>query len=273
VAAKVARRLEEHRVETARDRLPRATFTEPVRLFEGYHSTARMLLSRSTQRLTLLERIDPASLRQTSFGAADAQRVVVRGRVLDADPQAFKVRRIGEDAAFYTDGQSVYWPDATPIDGVDAKRFKLVKPCFGFDGQRWYTYDKRVLDDVGDDPTVDASLYFWYLTLLLGSRAVLPRFSSSAGRLTIRRRPAHRKAPFRSHSRRLRDLAQRARRRLRHQRALLRQSVRTAQTTDDARHRRSSCIRGRVPKHCTSKAGLYRARRAAWRFETGARRK
>jgi hypothetical protein len=172
VAANVARRLEEHRVETARDRLPRATFAEPVRLFEGYHSTGRMLLSRGTQRLSLLDRIDPVSVRQTSYGAADTQRIVVRGRVLDADPQAFKVHRIGADAAFYTDGQSVYWPDATPIDGVDAKRFKLVKPCFGFDGQRWYTYDKRVLADVGDDATVDASLYFWYLTLLLGSRGV-----------------------------------------------------------------------------------------------------
>jgi hypothetical protein len=172
IAANVARRLEAHRVETARDRLPRATFAEPVRLFEGYHCTGSMLLSRGINRVSLLDRVDPASLHQTSYGAADTQRVVVRGRVLDADPQAFKVRRLGEDEAFYTDGHSVFWPDATPIDGVDAKRFKFVKPCFGFDGQRWYTYDKRVLEDVGEEATVDASLYFWYLTLLRGSRAV-----------------------------------------------------------------------------------------------------
>jgi hypothetical protein len=196
VSASVARRLEAHRVETARDRLPRATFAEPVRLFEGHHSTGRMLLSRGTQRFALLERIDPASLRQTSYGAEDTQRVVVRGRVLDADPQAFKVRRIGEDEAFYTDGHSVYWPDATPIDGADAKRFKLVKPCFGFDGQRWYTHDKRVLDDVGDDATVDAALYFWYLTLLRGSRSVylgstrLPVDPRSVAVRRIEKRPA-----------------------------------------------------------------------------------
>jgi hypothetical protein len=92
VAANVARRLETHLAVTARERLPCATFRAHVRLSDGYHIPGQMLLCRGTQRLGLLERIDSASLRQMSYGAAAMRRVVVGGRVLEADPETFRVR-------------------------------------------------------------------------------------------------------------------------------------------------------------------------------------
>lgn len=169
---KIERRLEAHRLRIAKERIPKATPLQPVRLCSHYHYNGRFVLFYAPgYELRPLPGIDPHTFRQRDYGAADAEHIAVGGRLLRTDPARFKMLRKGE-TTFYVGADCVYDKELTPIPGADPKTFKLVHDAFARDEARWYTARGIPLNDVGERARVEDSLYYYDLSLLLGERSV-----------------------------------------------------------------------------------------------------
>lgn len=168
---KAERHLEARRLQIARERLPHATSLEPVRLCNRYHYNGRFVLN-SGSGLRPLPEIDPESFRQTAYGAADAEHVVVGGHhVLRTDPARFRMLSKSE-TTFYVGADGVYDDKLNPIPGADAGTFRLTHYAFARDKARWYTWRGAPLDDVGDRGRIEDALYFSESCLLMGERSI-----------------------------------------------------------------------------------------------------
>lgn len=169
---KVQRKLEARQRLIAKERIPTATALRPVRLFDKYHYNGRFMLWSGRSPILPLPQIDPHTVRQTAYGAADADHVVVDGVVLRTNPAKFKALR-NDNTTYFVGPDAVYDAKMIPVAQADPKTFALVHGTFARDKERWwYTYRGEQLEDVGDAARIDDSLYFATLVLLLGDRSV-----------------------------------------------------------------------------------------------------
>lgn len=168
---KVERKLEARQLLIARERVPSATSFRPVRLFDKYHYNGHFVLWSGRSPLVPLIGIDPHTIRQTGYGTADTNHVIVDGLVLRTDPARFKALRKGE-TTFYVSADCVYDDRMSPVAEADPKSFKLVHSAFARDKDRWYTHRGAPIEDVGGSARIDDSLYYTSLTLLLGELSV-----------------------------------------------------------------------------------------------------
>lgn len=197
LACKVAEVLEGRRRQIARESLPTATPLEPVRLFDKFHYNGLFVVHATPSMSVPLPSVDPYALRQTKYGAADAEHVIVGRSVIETDPTRFKVLK-NDSATFYATSDRVYNGELEAIDKADPKTFKLVG-AYARDKKRWYDSRGMALDDVGDNARVDATLYFLPWTLLLGDRSVYlgsQRLQVDAGSCKLVRAVAKRRDPF-----------------------------------------------------------------------------
>lgn len=170
---KVDTLLEKHRQRVAIERLPLATALHPVRLCAHYHYNGHFMIYTEPGIVRPLPMLDPANFKQRDWGGSDARHTVIEGRVIATDPESFKGHSCDDEGTkFYTNSARVYWPSLDPIEGADPKTFKSAGHGFAYDSQRWYHYGGHVLSDVGANARIDDSLYYHYLTLLIGSSSV-----------------------------------------------------------------------------------------------------
>lgn len=195
---KVERKLEERQLLIAKEQIPSATPLRPVRLFDKFHYNGHFVLWTQPKPPLPLIGIDPQTLRQTAYGAVDADHVMAGGVVLPTDPARFKALRKG-DTTFYVSAERVYNARMEPVSDVEPKTFKLVHGAFARDRDRWYTHSGTPLEDVGDSARIDDSLYHYSLTLLMGEHAVYlgdRRLAVHASSCRVVRTRALQKDPF-----------------------------------------------------------------------------
>lgn len=183
--------LDNHRQRMVIERLPQATPLHPVRLCPNYHFNGHFMIYAESGVVRPLLGLDAATFRQRDWGGSDARHVVIGGRVIAMDPENFKGHVCSDEGdRFYTDSERVYWPSLEPIEGADPKSFKCISHGFAHDSQRWYFLTGEVLSDVGANGRIDNSLYFLYLTLLIGDGAIYMgpvRLPLDAASFSIRR--------------------------------------------------------------------------------------
>lgn len=166
---KVDQLLEMHRLRVVNERILEATPLKPVRLCNHFHYNGHFVVF-SSNELCALPQLDPRTFRQTSYGAADAQHVVVGHEVIRTDPDGFKMLNKGE-TILYKDAEHVYDEELAPVPGADPKTFKLIHYAFARDSKRWYS-GSVPLDDVGNHAKIDDTLYFADLCLLWGDQSI-----------------------------------------------------------------------------------------------------
>jgi hypothetical protein len=168
---KIDRHLDAHRLRVAKERVPTATPLRPVRLCDGFFYNGHVVIFKDGPTLHALPQLDPLTFRQTAYGAADAEHVVIGSKVQKTDPDRFKVLAKGE-TVFYAGGDHVYDRSLAVVPRADAKTFKLVHPAFARDSESWYDCLGTALPGVSNHVRIDDTLGYYWLCLLWSEQSI-----------------------------------------------------------------------------------------------------